>query len=70
LLDQNPKLKKLWGKMEQKLKQLPEEEFKKLDFNRRFLWRLLQKLIQVVDFIDDESKGIFNKTQHSMLKNY
>jgi hypothetical protein len=43
--------------MEQKLKQLPEEEFTKLDFNRRLLWRLLQRLKRTVDFIDDESKG-------------
>lgn len=45
--------------MEQKLQQLPPEEFEKIDFSRRLLWRLLQKLKQTVDFIDDESKGFF-----------
>ena len=44
--------------MEQKLKQLPENELEKIDFNQRLLWRLLQKLKRVVDFIDDESKGL------------
>lgn len=43
--------------MEQKFKKLPIEEYEQIDFNRRFLWRLLQRLKRTVDFIDDESKG-------------
>uniref|UniRef100_A0A1I8BL07 Aquarius_N domain-containing protein n=1 Tax=Meloidogyne hapla TaxID=6305 RepID=A0A1I8BL07_MELHA len=58
LFEQNPKLKKYWTKMEQKLQQLPPEEFEKIDFSRRLLWRLLQKLKRTVDFIDDESKEL------------
>ncbi|KAL3124777.1 hypothetical protein niasHT_001614 [Heterodera trifolii] len=54
LLEQNPKMKKIWTKMEQKFAKLPSDDFDALDFNRRFLWRLLQRLKRTVDFIDDE----------------
>ncbi|KAH7719949.1 DEAD box protein helicases superfamily protein (Aquarius) [Aphelenchoides avenae] len=52
ILGSNPKLKKLWAKMEKKLGSLPEEELKKVDFNRNLLWKLLQRLKEVVDLID------------------
>nr|CAD2122801.1 unnamed protein product [Meloidogyne enterolobii] len=58
LFEKNPKLKKYWVKMEQKFQQLPPEEFEKIDFSRRLLWRLLQRLKRTVDFIDDESKDL------------
>uniref|UniRef100_A0A914HES8 Intron-binding protein aquarius n=1 Tax=Globodera rostochiensis TaxID=31243 RepID=A0A914HES8_GLORO len=56
LLGQNSKMKKFWTKIEQKFGNLPAEELNKLDFSRRFLWRLLQRLKRTVDFIDDESQ--------------
>lgn len=49
--------------MEKKLGSLPEEELKKVDFNRNLLWKLLQRLKEVVDLIDqsieagEEGKG-------------
>lgn len=63
VLGDNPKLKKLWNKMEKKLSSLPEEELKRVDFNRNLLWKLLQRLKEVADLIDasiesgEEAKG-------------
>jgi len=58
LLDGNLKVKKYWLKTEKKIQTLDSTEFERIDFNRRFLWRLLQHFKRVIDFIDDESKDV------------
>ncbi|KAI1730104.1 AAA domain-containing protein [Ditylenchus destructor] len=58
LLNQNTKLKKFWSKVEKKFEKMEKTEFDTLDFNRRFLWKLLQRFKRVVDCIDDESQEL------------
>jgi hypothetical protein len=45
--------------VEKKFSQMQGPELDKFDFNRRILWKLLQRFKQVVDDIDNESKGAF-----------
>lgn len=58
MLDQHSKLKKFWNKAEKKFNQLQKDETDELDFNRRFLWNLLQKFKKTIDYIDDDANGI------------
>lgn len=57
---ENPKVKKFWGIMEKKMNKMEKNELDTMDFNRKFLWKLLQLFKRVVDFVDDETKGSLN----------
>lgn len=58
-MDENLKLKKIWKKIERKFEHMPSNEFEEFNLYRRVLWKLLQRFKTVVDFIDDETKGLF-----------
>lgn len=46
--------------MEKKMNKMEKNELDTMDFNRKFLWKLLQLFKRVVDFVDDETKGSLN----------
>lgn len=43
--------------MEQKLEKMSDEEKSAFDYNRRFLWRMLQRFKRIVDWLDDTNTG-------------
>jgi len=55
ILSKSPKLLKYWNKLESKFAELPEDQQKSTDFNRRVLWRLIQKFLKTLVFVDDET---------------
>uniref|UniRef100_A0A7E4VRV5 Intron-binding protein aquarius n=1 Tax=Panagrellus redivivus TaxID=6233 RepID=A0A7E4VRV5_PANRE len=54
ILSKSTKLLKYWNKLEAKFAELPEAEAAILDFNRRFVWGLINRFFNVLNFIDDE----------------
>uniref|UniRef100_A0AC34QAF5 Intron-binding protein aquarius N-terminal domain-containing protein n=1 Tax=Panagrolaimus sp. JU765 TaxID=591449 RepID=A0AC34QAF5_9BILA len=53
ILSKSQKLFKYWNKLETKFSQLPAEEQEPIIFNRTVLWKLLQKFLKVLAFVDD-----------------
>uniref|UniRef100_A0AC34F546 Protein kinase domain-containing protein n=1 Tax=Panagrolaimus sp. ES5 TaxID=591445 RepID=A0AC34F546_9BILA len=54
LLSSSPKLLKYWNKMELKFKELPHEQKVLIKFNRSVLWKLIQRFLDVLAFVDDQ----------------
>uniref|UniRef100_A0AC35GU44 Intron-binding protein aquarius n=1 Tax=Panagrolaimus sp. PS1159 TaxID=55785 RepID=A0AC35GU44_9BILA len=54
LLTSSPKLLKYWNKMETKFEELPEDQKAPIKFNRSVLWKLIQRFLDVLSFVDDQ----------------
>uniref|UniRef100_A0A915PS17 Intron-binding protein aquarius n=1 Tax=Setaria digitata TaxID=48799 RepID=A0A915PS17_9BILA len=55
LFQMNPKLRKIWNKIEAKVASKTIEERELLNFERTFMWNLLQIFKQTLTDVDDES---------------
>uniref|UniRef100_A0A915BBL4 Intron-binding protein aquarius n=2 Tax=Parascaris univalens TaxID=6257 RepID=A0A915BBL4_PARUN len=64
LFEANPKLRKYWNKMEAKFAQKNEAEREELQFERCFLWNLLNKFISVLASFEDDDKDVEIESVH------
>ncbi|VBB25993.1 unnamed protein product [Acanthocheilonema viteae] len=58
LFQANPKLRKIWNKIETKTELKTAEEEELLTFERTFMWNLLQIFKQTLAHVDDESNEV------------
>ncbi|KAM3718101.1 RNA helicase aquarius [Dirofilaria immitis] len=58
LFQANPKLRKIWNKLETKIASETAEEKELLTFERTFMWNLLQIFKQTLTNVDDESSEV------------
>ena len=66
-----PKWRKFWKILQKKDAQLDEKERAKLDFQRRFLYNLIQKFLKILDSTPDEGGFTlyFNKSRYAICNN-
>ncbi|VDM96551.1 unnamed protein product [Thelazia callipaeda] len=60
LFQANPKLRKIWNKLEAKQALQSAEEQKSLTFQQTFMWNLLQNFRNTLADVDNESEGYFS----------
>lgn len=53
-----PKLRKYWKIIEKKSASMNEEQRRNFEFERTFVWKILQKFKEKLNEIDDENKGL------------
>lgn len=54
MLSSTPKLLKSWNKKEATFQQLPDEQKQAIEFDRSVLWKLIQRFLNVLAFLDNE----------------
>uniref|UniRef100_A0A158PPL3 Intron-binding protein aquarius (inferred by orthology to a human protein) n=1 Tax=Anisakis simplex TaxID=6269 RepID=A0A158PPL3_ANISI len=64
LFEANPRLRKYWNKMEMRIVEKSEQEREQFEFDRTFLWNLLNKFKTTLSSFEDDETEVEMETVH------